>query len=154
MTILEIALIVFAVIAVLGFALYMLNRWASKKMVEQDKMIAHSKTPATIYVIDKKKAKMDAAHFPKAVTEQMPKWQRFMKVPLVKAKVGPQIITLMCDKRVFAALPVKKMVKVELAGIYIVSMKGMKTKQEIADLRRTRQSEDGTLPWYRKLTKR
>ena len=45
-------------------------------------------------------------------------------MPLVKAKVGPQIVNLMCDKSVFEIIPVKKNVKVELAGIYIVSVKG------------------------------
>ena len=44
---------------------------------------------------------------------------------IIKAKVGPQITTLMCDKPVYDILPVKKNVKVEMAGIYIVGIKGV-----------------------------
>ena len=47
------------------------------------------------------------------------------KAFLVRAKVGPQIVTLMCDKPVFEVMPVKKNVKVELAGMYIVGITGM-----------------------------
>ena len=43
---------------------------------------------------------------------------------MVKAKVGPQIVNLMCDKSVFEIMPMKKNVKVELAGIYIVKIQG------------------------------
>ena len=46
-------------------------------------------------------------------------------MPIVKAKVGPQILTLMCDKNIYDVLAVKKTVKVELAGIYISKIVGM-----------------------------
>ena len=75
-------------------------------------------------MIDKKIEKPSAANVTKAVYEQMPKTAKMRKMPLVKAKVGPQIVNLMCDKSVFEIIPVKKNVKVELAGIYIVSVKG------------------------------
>jgi len=149
----DIAIIIFIVIAVLGFAVYFLNRWASKRMVEHSSMVERNKQTASIYVIDKKKEKMQNANFPKAVLDQIPRWNKFMKVPLVKAKIGPQIMTLMCDKQVFDALPVKKTVKVDLAGIYIVGMKGMKTKQEMNALRQERRGSD-EVPWYRRLLRR
>ena len=46
-------------------------------------------------------------------------------MPIVKAKVGPQITTLLCDKNVYDVLPNKKTIKVELAGIYISRVIGM-----------------------------
>lgn len=113
--------------------LYFLNRWASRRMSDQQDMIERTKMTVSIYVIDKKKDKPANANLPKAVSEQLPKIYRFMKMPLVKAKVGPQIVTLMCDKQVFEALPIKKNVKVDLAGIYIVGMKGMKSKKEMKE---------------------
>jgi len=128
----DILFIVFIVVVVIGAAIYFLNKWASKRMVQHNSMVETHKQSISIYVIDKKKEKMQNANFPKAVMEQVPKWNRFMKMPLVKAKVGPQIMTLMCDKNVFDALPIKKTVKVDVAGIYIVSMKGMKSKEEMA----------------------
>jgi len=150
----DIAIIIFIVLAVVGFAVYFLNRWASKRMVEHSSMVERNKQTASIYVIDKKKEKMQNANFPKAVLDQIPRWNKLMKMPLVKAKIGPQIMTLMCDKQVFDALPVKKTVMVELAGIYIVGMKGMKSKKEMAAIRQERKGGDEAAPWYRRLLKR
>ena len=148
-----IIVVVLALVLVVGF--YFLNRWASRRMADQQEIITKNRTTVSIYVIDKKKEKMQNANFPKAVQDQMPKWNRFMKLPLVKAKIGPQITTLLCDKQVFEALPVKKTVKVDMAGMYIVHMKGMKTKKEMNDLRRARKGEEGVeAPWYRRLLKR
>ena len=153
MNVLDILVIVFIVVVALAVGLYFLNRWASKKMVDQQSMIDKTKQPATIYVIDKRREKPGSVNLPKSVTDQLPKYYRFMKMPFVKAKIGPQIITLMCDKQVYNALPVKKSVKVEIAGIYIVGMKGMKTKKELKALARDRRAvkEAGApLPWYKK----
>ena len=47
------------------------------------------------------------------------------KTNMVRAKVGPQIVTLLCDKPVYNVLPVKKTLKVELAGMYIIGMTGL-----------------------------
>lgn len=126
----DIVLLITLIVALIVAALYFLNRWATKKMGNQQEMIERTKQSVTIYVIDKKKTKAKDANLPKAVMDNLPKVYRFIKTPLVKAKVGPQIITLMCDKKVFEALPVKKNVKVELAGIYIIGMKGLKSKKE------------------------
>ena len=60
---------------------------------------------------------------PKAVIEQVPKVYRFKKVPIVKAKIGPQVLDLLCDEAIFDKLPEKKTVQVELAGIYIAGLK-------------------------------
>lgn len=126
----NIIIIVLAVIGVIVAVLYFLNKWASKKQVEQNDMVEKSKMPATIYVIDKKHEKPDKVNLPKVVTENLPKAYKLMRMYFVKAKIGPQITTLICEKNVFNALPVKKNVKVELAGIYIVSVAGMKTDYE------------------------
>ena len=47
-------------------------------------------------------------------------------MPIVIAKIGPQITTLLCDEKIYKDLPVKKQVKVELAGLFIVGIKGPK----------------------------
>lgn len=113
--------------------LFFLNRWASTKMSSHQNAIEKAKQPATIYIIDKKKDKITNVTMPKAAIDQVPAYAKVIKHYFVKAKIGPQIITLMCDKEVFNALPLKKNVKVELAGIYIVTMKGMKTKRELKE---------------------
>lgn len=145
----DILVIGFIVVAVIIAAIYFFNRWAGSKLADHNSMIERSKQPMSIYVIDKKKDKLSNANFPKAVHDQMPRWNKFMKMPLVKAKVGPQIVTLMCDKVVFDALPIKKTVKVDVAGMYIVHMKGMKSKKEMETLRKERKGAAG--PWYKRL---
>jgi len=152
--ILDIAIIVSIVVVVIGVGIYFLNKWAGKRTAEQQEMVEQHKQTMSIYVIDKKKDKAANANFPKAVIDQMPRMSKLMKMPLVKAKIGPQIMTLMCDAAVFDALPIKKTVTVEMAGAYIVSMKGMKTKMQMAELRKSRRKDGGEgVPekWHEKL---
>ena len=133
---------IIAIIAMVAF--YFLNKWAGKKNAQQQDMVKQHKQTASIYVIDKKKEKITTAHFPKVLIDQMPRMAKMVKTPLVKAKVGPQIMTLLCDESVFAALPLKKTVTVEMAGAYIVGMKGLKTKMEMEEMRTARRKGDNS----------
>jgi len=141
MSAMDIILIVLLAVAAIAAGLYFLNKWAAKKMTGQQEIIDRTRTVTTIYVIDKKKDKTANVNLPKAATSQMPRMYKFLKMPFVKAKIGPQIITLMCDNKVFKALPVKKTVKVGLAGIYIVDMVGMKTEKEMKDQKKKKTGE-------------
>lgn len=123
---LDIILIVVAVVAVIVVGLYFLSNWANKKAAEQQILINSNKMTTSILVIDKKKEKLTNANMPKTVVDQIPKYLKFKKMPLVKAKIGPQIMTLICDPKVFKIIPVKKQVKVEISGMYIIGMKGNK----------------------------
>ena len=73
-------------------------------------------------VIDKKMMKMKDAGLPKMVLDQTPKAFRGRKMPLVKAKIGPRVMSLMCDPKVFDQIPIKAEVKAEVSGIYIVAV--------------------------------
>jgi len=143
LTIFDVAILVAIIIAVIVVALYFLNKWAGKRMATQQEMVSKHKQTATIYIIDKKKDKITNANLPKAMASQIPRMGRMMKMPLVKAKIGPQIVTLIADNAVFPALPVKKNVTVEIAGAYIVSMKGQKTKRQMAERRKARRKGGG-----------
>jgi hypothetical protein len=132
----DILIVVAIVVLLAAVGIYFFNKWASKRMSEQQDAVERNKQTVTVYIIDKKKDRITSANFPKAVQDQMPKWSRIMKMPLVKAKIGPQIMTLLCDGKIFPVLPIKKNVSVELAGMYIVGMKGMKTKKEMLEMRR------------------
>ncbi len=77
-------------------------------------------------VIDKKKMKIKESGLPKIVYEQTPKYMRWAKVPVVKAKVGPKVMTLLADERVFASLPVKTEAKVVVSGLYITEIKSVR----------------------------
>jgi len=139
----NILLVVSIIAIVVVGVLYFLNKWAGKRTVQQQDMIQQHKQTVSIYVIDKKKDKITNANFPKAMADQIPRSAKIMKMPLVKVKVGPQIMTMVCDAAVFNALPLKKTVTVEVAGAYIVGMKGMKTKMEMAEMRKARRKGGG-----------
>lgn len=138
----DVMIIVLIVVAALGAGLYFLNRWASKKQVDQQNMIEKTKQSASIYVIDKKHDKAENVTLPKAIMEGLPKVSKAMKLYFVKVKVGPQIITMMCDKNVFEQLEPKKTYKADVAGIYIVSFKGMKTAKDLKELEKTHKQKE------------
>ena len=134
----DVILIVMVVVGIVVVTFYFLNKWSYKKMSENEAMIEKHRQPATIFVIDKSKGRIKEGMVPKAAMDQMPKYSRLMKMHFVKAKVGPQIVTLMCEKNVYEAIPLKKNVKVELAGIYISSMQGLKSKEEMKALKKAK----------------
>ncbi|GHU57147.1 hypothetical protein AGMMS49975_22020 [Clostridia bacterium] len=123
----DIILLIFIITVVLFGALFFLNRYALKKMDEQNEIIQKTRQVMDIFVIDKKHCKASAVNLPKAVTDQMPKRTKLIKMYFVQAKIGPQIVTLMCDKAVFTAIPLKKKIKAGIAGIYIADIVGVKT---------------------------
>ena len=120
-------LLVILVIAVIALAvLYFLGRKLEKRQVEQQQLLEMSKQTVSMLVIDKKKMKIKDSGLPKIVYEQTPKYMRWAKVPVVKAKVGPKVMTLMADERVFASLPVKTEAKVVVSGLYITEIKSVR----------------------------
>ena len=121
----DITIIIIIVLAVAIFFAYRMNRKAMGQMIQAQDFIDANRQTVQIFVIDKRNEKPSASNMPKAVFEQLPKKAKARKAFLVRAKVGPQIVTLMCDKPVYEVMPVKKNVKVDLAGMYIVSITGM-----------------------------
>ena len=120
-------LLVILVIAVIALAvLYFLGRKLEKRQVEQQQLLEMSKQTVSMLVIDKKKMKIKESGLPKIVYEQTPKYMRWAKVPVVKAKVGPKVMTLLADERVFASLPVKTEAKVVVSGLYITEIKSVR----------------------------
>ena len=110
-------LVILAVLLIALVVLYFLGKKAQKKQVN-------------ILVIDKGKMKLKDAGFPSVVLENTPKYLRRSKVPVVKAKVGPKIMTLMCDASIYDLIPVKKEVKATVSGIYITAVKGVRGSLE------------------------
>ena len=120
--VLIILLVVVAVLAVLFFAG---TRLQKKQAASQEQMEAMKQT-LSILVIDKKKMKLKEANLPDVVMQQTPKYMRRAKMPFVKAKVGPRIMTLIADPRVYEQIPVKKECKVTISGIYITEIKSVR----------------------------
>ena len=123
----QIILIVVAVVMVgIMIALYFFGKKMQKRQAEQDEQIAQHKQTVTMLIIDKKMMKLKDAGLPQAVIAQTPKLMRGSKLPIVKAKVGPQILSLVCDAKIFDTIPVKKEVKATVSGIYITEVRGIR----------------------------
>ncbi len=121
-----VTLIILAVLVAAVVALYFFGKRLQKRQEEQQAQVEATKQPVTMLVIDKKRMRLKEAGLPQAVIDSTPKLMRRSKVPVVKAKVGPQIMNLICDEKIFDYVPVKKQVKAMVSGIYIVEVKGMR----------------------------
>ena len=119
-----ITLVVIAILIAAMVGLYFLGKRMQKKQEEQESAIQANKQPVTMLIIDKKKMKIKESGLPQAVIDSTPKYLRRSKLPIVKAKVGPQIMNLVADERIFDEIPVKKQVRAMVSGIYIVEVKG------------------------------
>ncbi len=123
-----IALIVLVVLVAGLIALYIFgNKMQKKQMAQKEQMMAAAQ-PVSMLIIDKKFMKMKDAKLPKVVMEQTPKRYQNSKLPIVKAKIGPQIMTLIADDAIFDNLPTKGEVKAMVSGIYIVQVKSVRGK--------------------------
>ncbi len=118
-------LIILIVLAGVAVLLYFLGKKAQKREEEQKEQIDAMKQTVSMLIIDKKRMKIKESGLPQAVIDQTPKLMRFTKLPIVKAKVGPQVLSLVCDDKIFDNVPVKKEVKATVSGIYITSVKGL-----------------------------
>lgn len=121
-----VAVVLIAIIA----ALYFLGKKAQKKQAEQQEMLEANKQTFSMLIIDKKRMKLRDAGLPQMVLDQTPKAMRGSKLPIIKAKIGPQIMSLICDEKIFESVPVKKEVKAVVSGIYVLDVKGLHGKTE------------------------
>ena len=115
---------IIAVLLIGCIVLYFVGKKLQKKQDESQVQMEAAAQVATILVIDKARMKLKEAGLPAVVLENTPKYLRRSKVPVVKAKIGPKIMTLMCDEKLFPQLPVKKNLKVKISGIYIMGVIG------------------------------
>lgn len=109
--------------------LVLLYRYGTKLQTRQQdaqsQMQANSQV-ITMLVIDKKRLKLAESGLPKIVMEQTPKYARRSKLPIVKVKIGPKIMSMICDEKIFDLVPIKKEVKATVSGIYIMDVKGLR----------------------------
>jgi len=123
-------LVILTVFVIATFVLYFVGKKAQKKQAQQQEMMQANKMSVSMLIIDKKRMKLKDAGLPPMVLEQTPKMLRGTKMPIVKAKVGPQIVSLVCDEKIFDSIPVKKEVKASISGIYILEVKGLHGKNQ------------------------
>jgi hypothetical protein len=119
-------LVILVVLIIACIVLYFLGKKAEKRQAEQQEQLAATAQNISMLIIDKARMRIKDAGFPPAVIENTPKYLRRSRVPVVKAKVGPKIMVLMCDTEIYPMIPVKKEVKATVSGIYITAVKGIR----------------------------
>ena len=127
MNALTIVLIVIAV-ALLSFtiAMYFMGKKAQKRQEEQNEQLAATAQTVSMLIIDKKRMRLKDSGLPTIVLEQSNALLRNSKVPIVKAKIGPKVMTFICDASIYDNIPVKKEVKAVVSGLYITEVKGLR----------------------------
>ena len=127
MSTLSIVLLVILVVLIIAcVVLYFLGKKAEKKQAEQQEQLDAVAQTVSMLIIDKGKMKLKDSGLPQIVIDNTPKYLRRSKVPVVKAKVGPRIMTLMCDAQIYPLINVKKEVKSTVSGIFINGVKGVR----------------------------
>ncbi len=119
-----------AVVAAMIIFNFTLKKKFERRADEQQKLIDETKETVTMLIIDKKRMKLRDAGLPKMVLEEAPKRYARKTMPIIKAKVGPRIMTFVANKDVFKTIPIKTNVKAEVSGIYVtgfVPLKASKT---------------------------
>lgn len=120
LVILAITIIAFIAISIWG------NKMQKKADASEEEMKAGSQLTSML-IIDKKRMRIKEAGLPQMVIDQTPKYLRRSKVPIVKAKVGPQIRNFICNEKIFDLVPIKKEVKAEINGLYIIDIRGLRS---------------------------
>ena len=123
-----ILLVVLLLLVGAAAALYFLGKKAQKKQAEQQVLLDQNKQTVSMLIIDKKRVSLKESGLPQIAIDQTPKYLRRSKVSVAKCKIGPQIMTLMCDDKIFDIIPIKKEVKAIVSGIYIMDVKALHGK--------------------------
>ena len=129
-TVTIVLLVILVILIGVLVALYFFGKKAQKKQEEQQAQIEATKQTVSMLVIDKKRMPIKESGLPQMVIDQTPKLMRRSKLPIVKAKVGPKISILIADEKIFDLIPVKKEIKAEVSGLYIVGVRGIRGSLE------------------------
>ena len=121
-----VVIVVIAVCVVLVLLLYRLAKHNEKKRDEQQAAMDEMKQNYTMLVIDKKKMKLKESGLPQRVIDETPWYAKRTKLPIVKVKIGPQILNLVADNDIYDYIPTKKEVKATVSGIYITDVRGIR----------------------------
>ena len=129
-TVTKVLLIILIVLVAALVGLYFWGRKMQKKQAAQQEQMEAAKQTVTMLVIDKKLLPLKQSGLPQMVIDKPPWLMRRSKLPIVKAKIGPRIVTLVSDNTIFDTYPVKKEVKAVISGMYIMEVRGMRGPQE------------------------
>lgn len=125
-TLFKVLLVILIILVIALIVLYFVGRKMQKKQSAQQEQMEAAKQTVSMLIIDKKRLPIKQSGLPQIVIDQTPKLMRRSKLPIVKAKIGPRIMTLVSDAAIFETIPVKKEVKAVISGIYIMEIKSVR----------------------------
>ena len=131
--VLNVILTVLGIVAVILVILYFVGSKLQARQATADKTMKQMSMVVSLLVIDKQKLHIKDSGLMKQVQDAIPAYIRWRKFPIVKARIikaniagGAQVMSFICDPKVFKIMPVKTEVKVTLAGIYITKLHSAK----------------------------
>ena len=127
-TIVMLVILVVLIAALVALSIY--GKKLQERQEQSQQQLEDASQSVSLLVIDKKRMKLKEAGLPQLILDQTPKYMRGRKVPIVKAKIGPKIMSFICDEKIFEIIPVKKEVRAVISGIYIMGVKGVHTNLE------------------------
>lgn len=129
MPIWAVLLIILVILAAAFVFLYQYGKKMQTKQEDQRAQLEAAAQNVSMLVIDKKRMKIKDADLPKIVMEQFPKRYKNATMPIVKAKIGPRIMSLIAEDEVFDLIPVKAEIKASVSGIYILSIRNFRNAE-------------------------
>ncbi len=126
--IVSIVIIVLLVAALVALSIY--GKKLQTRQENSQRELENAAQSVSLLVIDKKRLKLNESGLPQIVLDQTPKYMRGRKVPIVKAKIGPKIMSLICEEKIYDQIPVRKEVRAMVSGIYIMDVKGLRSSLE------------------------
>ncbi len=123
-------IVILVILVAATIALYFFGKRMQERQEEQQVQMEQMKQTVSMLIIDKKRLKIKESGLPEQVIAQTPWYAKRSKLPIVKAKIGPKIMTLIADEEIFDEIPLKKEVKATVSGLYITSVKGIHSKIE------------------------
>ena len=124
-------LIILLIAACAVFAAVIIYYFTKGKRLRQqrednEQFMQDHKQSINLYVVDKKQLPLSDSGLPKTVLDSLSKRQMKKKMPIVKVKYGPNIMSLVAEKEVFQNIPVKSNVNATISGIYLTDFKPVK----------------------------
>ena len=114
--------VILIILAIVLFVLYRQGQKLQARQMESQKLLDQYSQVVSMLIIDKKKMKLKEAPFPKEAYEQTPIYMRWMSVYVVRAKIGPRVFDLMCEKPIYEQIQPKTTIKAKISGAYITEV--------------------------------
>ena len=120
-------LLIILIILVIGLVvLYFLGKKAQKKQEAQQEQMEAAKQTISMLIIDKKRLPIKQSGLPQMVIDQTPKLMRLFQIADCKGENRTKDYDFSCRRVYYDLIPVKKEVKADVSGIYIIGVRGLR----------------------------